>query len=412
MGVNVQKLAHSRKAAQVQQQQQQQPQDDSPNPNAGPVGSVYLTPLWIAGFLSVVIGSLCDLVAFSFADMSLLAPLGAITLVINLAMAPFVQGEKLTSRDALATGVILAGTVLCISFGSKGETKATLHDMALLFLRPLFIVYVVIAFVYAGFVGVYMRYYRRRRARGRLTPREIHLHSCVFPTLAGLCGGHSVLFAKACGQIVIVTADGENQFIYWGTYMLFFLLGAFLFLQVKFLNMGLVRANALLVVPVYQVSWVFANATVGMVYWRDFEHMDSLDTALFFVGIAIAVYGVYLLAASDSHHTAVRTMSANGEIPEVQEADEGSGSSGESHSPEVRLAPNGSSSDFSEASMKTYAVLDLHGRPVTPSSPLVMEHRERHMGYSSSLDAVRLVEDPRHLQCLEALPPASEGCVN
>jgi hypothetical protein len=315
-------------------------------------------------------------------------------------MAPFIQGEKLTWRDALATGVILAGTVVCISFGSKGETNATLHDMALLFLRPLFIVYVCIAFVYAGLMGVYMRYYRRLRARGTLTPGQIHLHSCVFPTIAGLCGGHSVLFAKACGQIVIVTSDGDNQFVFWGTYMLFVLMGLFLFLQVKFLNMGLVRANALLVVPVYQVSWVFANATVGMVYWRDFENMDKIDTCLFFFGIAVAVYGVYLLANSETHHTQ-RSMSANGEIPEVQEADEGSGSSGDSRSPEVRLAPNASDSDLSDASMKTRVILDNHGRPVTPASPLVQ--REPNVGsYSSSYDPMR--EDPRNVQCSESLP--------
>jgi hypothetical protein len=40
-------------------------------------------PYWVGGFLCVLIGSLSDLASFGFADMSLLAPLGAMTLVVS-----------------------------------------------------------------------------------------------------------------------------------------------------------------------------------------------------------------------------------------------------------------------------------------------------------------------------------------
>jgi uncharacterized ion transporter superfamily protein YfcC len=47
--------------------------------------SIMCDPYWVAGFLCVLIGSLSDLASFGFADMSLLAPLGAMTLVVRAA---------------------------------------------------------------------------------------------------------------------------------------------------------------------------------------------------------------------------------------------------------------------------------------------------------------------------------------
>jgi hypothetical protein len=70
-GVNLQKLSHTKVSAL----------------NRGlPKGarrSVLTHPIWIIGISMVIVGSIADLVSFGFADMSLLAPLGAMTLVVS-----------------------------------------------------------------------------------------------------------------------------------------------------------------------------------------------------------------------------------------------------------------------------------------------------------------------------------------
>ncbi len=43
---------------------------------------VYRLPLWIFGFVLILLGSILDLVAFGFAPQSLLAPLGMLILLI------------------------------------------------------------------------------------------------------------------------------------------------------------------------------------------------------------------------------------------------------------------------------------------------------------------------------------------
>ncbi len=69
LGVNLQKLSHMKAA------------DAAKSGDQG--GSILRNPMWICGLLLVIFGSIADLVSFGFADMSLLAPLGAMTLVVR-----------------------------------------------------------------------------------------------------------------------------------------------------------------------------------------------------------------------------------------------------------------------------------------------------------------------------------------
>ena len=83
-------------------------------------GRGYVT---IFGLILSAIAGISDVSSFSFAPQSLLAPLGAITLVCNLLVAPLIDAkEKLTKIDILATTIISAGVVGCVS-ASLGDNE-------------------------------------------------------------------------------------------------------------------------------------------------------------------------------------------------------------------------------------------------------------------------------------------------
>lgn len=44
----------------------------------------FLGKVWLAGLVCVILGSILDLLSYCFAEMSLLAPIGALTLVVNM----------------------------------------------------------------------------------------------------------------------------------------------------------------------------------------------------------------------------------------------------------------------------------------------------------------------------------------
>jgi hypothetical protein len=241
----------------------------------------------------LVVGSIADLVSFGFADMSLLAPLGAMTLVINMFFAPCFNREKLSKEDIGATMVILLGTIISISFGSKSSKHYTLNELLDLYTKPLFISY--ISVMTCILVGVFA-FLKRTSGLTSLTMLQTRAVALSYPTLAGTFGAHSVLFAKSSAEIVKSTIAGTNEFVQPPSYLLISLLFFFLFLQMRTLNQGLRRADALVIVPVYQVSWVMMNAVVGMMYFQDYKHVESWELALFFLGLMVTLFGVYLLA--------------------------------------------------------------------------------------------------------------------
>jgi hypothetical protein len=98
-------------------------------------------PLWVAGFSGMVTGSILDFGSLVFAAQSLLAPLAASTLVINICQAPLIVGEKPTKLDILCTLIIGAGCTLAVAFADHNTKTYSLQDMLELWINPLMIVW-------------------------------------------------------------------------------------------------------------------------------------------------------------------------------------------------------------------------------------------------------------------------------
>src|SRR5581483_1611977 len=122
-GINLQKYAH------VSQQQQQRRRRQRPPRVHQQHEHDDFWYAWLAGFMIVILGAVLDLVSFAFAPVSLLAPLGAMTLLLNILVAPCIVRETPSKRDVLVTFIIFGGAVLTIVFGGKDEPSYTLQTL-------------------------------------------------------------------------------------------------------------------------------------------------------------------------------------------------------------------------------------------------------------------------------------------
>ena len=71
-----------------------------------------------------------DMATFAMAPASLLAPLGAMTLVWNTIVAPCMLQEKLTRRMMVATAIIIVGATLAVAFSSHNTPLYVISDEA------------------------------------------------------------------------------------------------------------------------------------------------------------------------------------------------------------------------------------------------------------------------------------------
>lgn len=143
---------------------------------------------------------------------------------------------------------------------------------------------------------IFLLYLHIRSKKHDLTEKQLKWQAFLFPCLSGCFGAHSVLFAKSSMLVMKKTIEGENQFTNPVAYGFIFCLGVCLFLQIKLLNAGLSSADAMYIVPIYEVVWITMNSIVGLTYFQDYASLSPLAFGMFGLGIVIVCIGVYVLS--------------------------------------------------------------------------------------------------------------------
>lgn len=112
--------------------------------------------MWTAGLIGMILAAILDFTAFGFAAQSLIAPLGSVTLLFNVILAPIILGEKVAKSDWVAALIIGGGCTLAISFGNQTteqyefeELMNLYHNIAVVIYLPVVFVTVVVLFICA-----------------------------------------------------------------------------------------------------------------------------------------------------------------------------------------------------------------------------------------------------------------------
>ena len=112
------------------------------------------------------------------------------------------------------------------------------------------------------------------------------------------CRVKMAFFTKSVSELV-KNAILTRQFNDWTTSILpyLFVVGMFatVLTNVNFLNQGLAKFDALLVVPIYQSFWNAFGITGGLVFFQEYQYMSQRDGVFYSLGIAITMVGVYML---------------------------------------------------------------------------------------------------------------------
>jgi hypothetical protein len=84
------------------------------------------SPLWVLGFIVFALGNALNVVALQFAAQSLVAPLGSISLVVNVIVAPWLNNETRTIKDIIGVFLIVGGSAMVVVFAGSSA-----HDYCL-----------------------------------------------------------------------------------------------------------------------------------------------------------------------------------------------------------------------------------------------------------------------------------------
>eukprot|EP00277_Geminigera_cryophila_P039976 CAMPEP_0173111734 /NCGR_PEP_ID=MMETSP1102-20130122/45417_1 /TAXON_ID=49646 /ORGANISM="Geminigera sp., Strain Caron Lab Isolate" /LENGTH=264 /DNA_ID=CAMNT_0014012307 /DNA_START=173 /DNA_END=964 /DNA_ORIENTATION=+ len=248
-------------------------------------GSYLKIPMWWVGTLLMVLGELGNLVAYSLAKPSLISPLGAVSVVINVPVAWIVLGEKASFRNVCGCVMCVLGGYGIVGVVANGETERdtlSVADFQEMAFRPAFMVFLVIS-VFESLDLIC----------------SLRQTVMCYITVCSLLGGVTVLSIKAVTSFLILTMQGNNQLVYALPYALLPILFVTLLLQVQYLNKAIAEFGTSQVVPVYYVIFTSWAVLGSAILYGDLNETTTEHLFIFAGSFLATSVGVYLVACQE-----------------------------------------------------------------------------------------------------------------
>lgn len=283
----------------------------------------YKRPMWwMSLFLMIVVPAPLDVLSLALAPQSLLAPLSAVTLLLNVLLSPVFLGEKLTRVEIGATALIFIGAVVTTAFGEHSERTYDVPGLYELYNRWEFIFFQVVSVILIFTLWLFIQrtlpvleqFNRRARSssdsdievsdstpspigmvRKNEAPVAIQALPFAFGLLAGLSGAQQLVITKCVSELLSMTIKGENQFVYALTYFLIVFAAGFAVFQISYVSKGLEHFDAVLYLPIYNAFLIVLGIIAGSIYFNEIRDVSATSVALFSVGVLITLSGVLLL---------------------------------------------------------------------------------------------------------------------
>lgn len=174
-----------------------------------------------------------------------------------------------------------------------------------LYAQAQFIVYIIFVVVAALCVYAFSVFASHiKHARGPWSPQYLRvrkLHTFSYPTLSGLLGAQSIIFAKALAELMksSAAAGSGSAFASPLFYGILFVLILSIGNQLHWIATALKIAPALLVVPVFQSVFIVTAIVGGAALFNEMAHLTPGNLATFLIGLALMLLGIFILAARD-----------------------------------------------------------------------------------------------------------------
>ncbi|KAJ2544715.1 hypothetical protein GGF49_001065 [Coemansia sp. RSA 1853] len=115
-----------------------------------PIGN----PVWLLGLAIFILGNAVNFIALQFAPQSLVAPLGAVSLVTNVIIAPLLNNEKIGLFDIGGIALIIAGCVIVVVFSGIVQQNFRLCVLVQLLKAKSTVLYLCV--IFAAILAIYV----------------------------------------------------------------------------------------------------------------------------------------------------------------------------------------------------------------------------------------------------------------
>lgn len=253
------------------------------------------------------IGETGNFLAYGIAPASLVAPLGAVTVVSNALLSRIVLKERLSWSSIGGVVLALAGAVLITlnTPSAKPDTVLQTPEKHIYESLASWRSAVLIITMCAGSLFIA----NPLKSKLALSEEFVNKHVVCYCCICGFMGVITILSAKGISTAVTQLIGGRTSMfvqadVCWLTYSLFPSATISILIQIKYLNIALITSTSSRVVPIYYIIFTTLAVFTGMIVFMEVNFDNGpIGIALFVSGIVSAFAGVYLINAYSTENT-------------------------------------------------------------------------------------------------------------
>ncbi|KAL2760145.1 hypothetical protein ACRALDRAFT_1091162 [Sodiomyces alcalophilus JCM 7366] len=242
---------------------------------------------WWGGMVLMILGEICNFVAYAFTDAILVTPLGALSVVVTTILSAIFLKERLSLIGKVSCFLCIVGSVVIAINAPAKSAVATIQQMQSFVVHPAFLSYAGVIIVGSCVCAFWA------------APKWGKKNMLVYITICSWVGGLSVVATQGLGAAVITQAEGTPQFNQWFLYVLLVFVIATLLVEIVYLNKALNIFNAAMVTPTYYVYFTTTTIITSAVLFRGFRGSPS-EIVSIVMGFLTICAGVVLLQLSKS----------------------------------------------------------------------------------------------------------------
>lgn len=181
---------------------------------------------WWTGMTLMIVGEICNFVAYAFVDAILVTPLGALSVVITTILSAIFLKERLSFVGKVGCFGCIIGSVVIAMNAPEQSSVANIQQMQHSVISPGFLTYAGLIIVGAVFTALWAG------------PRYGKNSMFVYISICSMVGGLSVVATQGLGSAILAQINGEPQFKQWFLYVLFVFVVATLLTEIIYLNVS------------------------------------------------------------------------------------------------------------------------------------------------------------------------------
>ncbi|KAI8335151.1 magnesium transporter NIPA-domain-containing protein [Chlamydoabsidia padenii] len=247
--------------------------------------------MWWSGMILMMLGELCNFIAYAFAPAVLVTPLGALSVVISAILSSIILKERLSFHGKVGCLQCIIGAVMIVLHApTNAAGDSSVEGFKHLVLSVGFLVYASLIII----VSLILIFY--------CGPRWGKKNMLVYISICSVIGSLSVVFTQGFGSAIIYSIGVSNQFTNWFIYIMVLILVSTLILEIVYLNKALNLFNTALVTPTYYVIFTTMTIISSTILFQGFN-ASGTDIASCVMGFFCICSGVALLHHSSASPT-------------------------------------------------------------------------------------------------------------